>query len=455
MLNHYLLNTQDPITSIAWPNIPNQAATCSLGMLHYLASSQWLPPVQIKQLQNRQLAYLLQQASNFVPYYRDQDYGKCTAEHAEDVQHYWQQIPIINRQIVQLNSTRLQHNALSSEHGTPVSVSSSGSTGQPVSVLSDVITQFFFNVLALRHYYWHQYDFRKKMAVIRDLGEKNPSTQGIVVAHWGSFTQGIIKTSPCYLFPLCDVGQQAQWLKKTNPNYLMCYPTVLKELLALNKPKPSHLESITTFGEVVDESLRQAVKEQWNIPLVDIYSSSETGYIALQCPHAAHYHVQEEGILVEILDNNNKPCQPGTVGRVVLTPLHNLASPLLRYEIGDYAEVGEPCACGRGLSVITRILGRQRNMIQLPTGEKRWPTFTGHSEVNLISLFKEMQFQVVQKSPYDIEISIVCPLSRLAEQELIPSIQHILGYPFNITFNYVSSIARAANGKFEDFKCLI
>ena len=78
-----------------------------------------------------------------------------------------------------------------------------------------------------------------------------------------------------------------------------------------------------------------------------MYSSQEVGYIALQCPENESYHIQAENVLVEILDDDGLPCEPGEVGRVVVTALHNLATPLLRYDIGDYAEVGSPCSCGR------------------------------------------------------------------------------------------------------------
>ena len=39
---------------------------------------------------------------------------------------------------------------------------------------------------------------------------------------------------------------------------------------------------------------------------------------------------------------------------MVITDLHNFATPLIRYELGDYAEVGTPCPTGRGLPVLNR-----------------------------------------------------------------------------------------------------
>ena len=82
-----------------------------------------------------------------------------------------------------------------------------------------------------------------------------------------------------------------------------------------------------------------------------------------------------ESVLVEILNDDGTPCAPGEIGRVVVTALQNFATPLIRYEVGDYAEASAPCPCGRGLPVIRRIMGRVRNLLVLPDGKKIWPAF--------------------------------------------------------------------------------
>ena len=103
-----------------------------------------------------------------------------------------------------------------------------------------------------------------------------------------------------------------------------------------------------------------------------MYSAAEAGYLALQCPQQEHYHIQSESALVEVLDEAGNPCRPGETGTMVVTPLHNFAMPLIRYAIGDIAEVGAPCACGRGLPVLARLLGRVRQMLVLPSGARRY-----------------------------------------------------------------------------------
>src|SRR5262249_57510260 len=105
--------------------------------------------------------------------------------------------------------------------------------------------------------------------------------------------------------------------------------------------------------------------------------------------------VQSENLLLEVLDERGRPCGPGETGRVVVTTLHNFAMPLIRYAIGDYATVGPPCPCGRGLPVLTRIMGRARNMLTLPDGKQIWPYFAGE---NLSGLAPTRQYQLVQTS---------------------------------------------------------
>ena len=55
-----------------------------------------------------------------------------------------------------------------------------------------------------------------------------------------------------------------------------------------------------------------------------------------------------ENLIVEIVDDKGAPCASGEIGRVIVTDLHNFATPLMRYDIGDYAEVAAPCLCGGG-----------------------------------------------------------------------------------------------------------
>ncbi|HAY09418.1 MAG TPA: hypothetical protein DCY18_05710, partial [Thauera sp.] len=130
--------------------------------------------------------------------------------------------------------------------------------------------------------------------------------------------------------------------------------------------------------------------------------------------------------------------------------LHNFAFPLLRYEVGDYAEVGEPCPCGRGLPVIRRILGRQRNMLRLPDGRCHWPILN-YKAMNTIVPLRQLRMIQVELERIEVDIVTTHRPDEATELRLGEEIQRNLGYPFKLEFHYVDAIPRSAGGKFEDF----
>ena len=52
--------------------------------------------------------------------------------------------------------------------------------------------------------------------------------------------------------------------------------------------------------------------------------------MASVCPRGHGWHVHAENVLLEILDDQDRPCRPGQTGRVLLTTLHNYLTPFLR-----------------------------------------------------------------------------------------------------------------------------
>jgi phenylacetate-CoA ligase len=188
-------------------------------------------------------------------------------------------------------------------------------------------------------------------------------------------------------------------------------------------------------------------------PIASNYSSQELGYLALQCPECAQYHVQSESVFVEVLDENGAPCSAGESGRVVVTDLHNFAMPLIRYVIGDYAEVGMPCSAGRGLPSLRRVLGRRRNMVVFPDGRRHWP-MTGFARFNDVAHIRQYQF--VQHTPERIEVRLVVA-DRLSPDQLVQLkriIDEAMGYSFDLEFVQSHELLPLSRGgKFEEFLC--
>ena len=445
------------IEGVTFPAFPQRSAAELLAALAQLEQSQWWAPERLKQVQKEQLGNLLSHAMQNVPYYRDRlnDAGFTQQKIAglgwSD--SLWQALPTLKRQQVQDLGERLQSQKMPKGHGKRFMMQSSGSTGRPVQVLGSGLTRFYWDVSTLRDNSWHQHDFMQRFAAIRP-DRLDTGVDRNLCRDWGRPVNMIYPSVPTLVInSRVDVHQQLRWLEEYQPVYLLSLPSNLRELLRVSKEEgfriPS-LQQVRCFGETVPSRLRDSVREVWGVGLTDMYSSTEVGYMALQCPDHEHYHIQSETMYVEVLDDNDQPCKPGEIGRVVVTPLHNFAMPLIRYEVGDYAEVGEPCSCGRGLPVLKRIVGRTRNMVRTPEGKCYWPSFP---VVKLLKIAPIRQLQLRQVSLDTIDVSLAMDGELTADQkeQLVQRLQGSLNYPFNITFTIVDSIAVQKNGKYEDF----
>ena len=446
-----LMVPKSAATGIQWPALPNPTDALLLALQYQLEQSQWWSPSQLLVQQLRQLQALLRHTQQTVPFYQQSFQPFSDLDTAPVSLETFQSLPLLQRESLQLQGNAFRSSALPKDHLPVTAARTSGSTGRPVDLLNTQITTLFYRALNLRNHLWHRRNFLAKLAVIRTQSDsaQNQFSQQLEWAE--AFPSG-----PAFEF---DSGQsipkQFDWLRQTQPDMLLTYPSNLKALVQYSQTQNFTLPTfcgLSTFGELVTPELRQLVREIWGLPIIDVYSSKEAGIIALQCPENEHYHVQAESLLVEILNELNEPCHPGEIGRVVLTPLHNYATPFIRYDIGDYAEVGFPCPCGRGFPVLNRIYGRQRNMMVLPSGEKRWPGFILS---NWAKMGPILQMQAIQKnrSQLDIKMVVSRPLTEDEAKKLHQKIASDFAQDFQVSLQTVEDIPRSKGGKYEDFIC--
>lgn len=446
------------IPGIIWPAVPTPKTAQLLSQIFYFSASEKFSTSELLSLQFQQLFEVVQFARKTVPYYREKYAHLPVMANADQLRACWEDIPYLSRHDLQQAKEAIFSEEPIAAHEPSELMTSTGSTGMPVTVKGNVATQFFWNALTVRDHLWQQNDFNKTYAVIRfteNAAAKPP--YGAIFENWGPATYRTIPTGKCHHLTICAVEDEVAWLRHVNPHYLNCNPSTLREItlyFAEHGGVPANLSMIHTNSEIVEPELRKLVKDVLGVRLVDTYSARELGYIALQCPEHEHYHVQSENVLVEIVNDQGKLCEVDEPGRVVATGLHNFSSPLIRYFVGDYAIPGEPCACGRGLPVIKRVLGRQRNVLKMPDGRRIWPSFASNG-LRLMDMFAGGQFQVVQKTLTEIHINLanIAPFGAERETTLQSQLQTIFDYPFKFIFNYLERIERGPGGKYEDFKC--
>ena len=433
---------------LVWPAAPHPAGAAMLTMQYQLERSQWQSEDALRKLQVLQLRLLAAHAVVTVPYYKDHLATAGLADVEDISPTTYLRWPTIGPTDVGTLGERLRASGYPKEHGRSFESFTSGATGSPKRIANTEVAQFFAHALVLRDHLWHRRDFSAKFGAIRFFATEGRSST------WSRITSAVFATGPAVeLDVTTDIPRQFDWLLSEKPNYLLTSPSNLAALLDRSRDvgrSPQGLRQVITYAEFLPAKLRGRVRDAWGVPLMDSYSCTEAGALALQCPDHEHYHVQCENVYLEVLREVGTPCAPGETGRVVITPLHNFAMPLMRYDLGDYATLGEPCACGRGLPVIRNVLGRARNLARDPSGRHYQPGFDQALDEAGLPV---RQFQFIQQTPELIEMSYVMDreLSGQEMERFQAAVKTSLPYPFEIRFRRVDAIARSPGGKYEGF----
>jgi phenylacetate-CoA ligase len=451
---------ESALPDIAWPATVSGRGMATLSLLFQLERTQWWPADRLLDAQQAQLKRLLDHAARHVPFHHLR-LGKLADSEGDAFWQAWRDLPLLTRQDVQRAGDDLLSRGIPEGHGELTEVYTSGSTGKPIRAVRSDLWLLMWSAVTVREHLWHGRDFSGKLAAIRESAAgKALAPDGERLENWGFSTADIFRTGPCVSLNITTpVEDQLKWLLREEPDYLLTHPTMLDRLVrqsAETGQQPRRLRQVLTISEILAPGLRELCRTEWSAPVVDAYSTRETGYLALQCPQTDNYHLQSETALVEILDPSGKPCAPGEIGRVIVTPLHNLAMPLLRYDVGDHAEVGAPCSCGRGLPAIRRILGRRQNMLRTAAGE-RWPLLSSEDIGKLLALAPIRQYQFAQTQLDRIEVRLKAwrPLTDQEKHGVAAWARAKFGQEFRIDFAFPAELSRTTSGKFEDFICLL
>jgi phenylacetate-CoA ligase len=329
---------------------------------------------------------------------------------------------------------------------------SSGSTGQPVTINKSNLCNLFWNAHTVRDHQWYNRDYTGKLTSIRATNRNH-----IKADNWGGPVHMLYGTGPGQGLPVfMDIQEQLKYLEEFQPNILIVHAGVLAgmvtewERTGYTLTELKHLKNI---GDTLHDDTRQRFKALSGLTIEDNYSSSEVGCIAIQCPEGGLFHTMAENLIVEIINEDGTDCQPGEVGRVVVTDLFNAAAPIIRYDIGDYAEVGHACTCGRHLPTLKRILGRERGLFKRPDGSRFWPSGGQYLAARVVKI---KQWQIIQHSFDDIEYKIVTdhPLTLEQHDQLLEIFRKNLRFECIRITEYRDRIP-LRNGKNEETICLI
>jgi phenylacetate-CoA ligase len=447
------------LRDIVWPAVAEEANARMLALqFQYEQSERW-PAALIAARQFAQIGELLRFADGAIPFWRDRLRKAGLRPGQTLTAQAFARLPILRRREVQEEGARLFPAKLPPGHGAVMEGTTSGSTGTPLRYAQTELGRFMIYAANLRLGLWHGFDWRGVLAISRPMSKIGlPEGMAETSRDWGEAFAAFPTGRAERMNISTPTQAQLDWLIGLDPSHLITFPSnagLLARLARDTGTAPRGLRAIICYGEVLHPEIRDLCRDAFGAATIDSYSAEETGFLSLQCPeHDHHHHALAENVYLEVLNERDQPCGPGEVGRIVVTPLHNFAMPLLRYEIGDYAELGEACSCGRSLPVLRRILGRTRDVVRMPGGNAR-PAFWGAQQLQAIAPI--IQYQLAQTGQEAMVFRLVArrKLTAAEEAQVVALAHTHLGHAFAIRFVYVDAIPRLPSGKFQDFVCEI
>lgn len=414
-----------------------------------LMKSQWLPQERILAYQERQLQQMLAHAHAQVPFYGE-PLGRIRKPDGSFDLGRWNELPIISRSVVEADWNAFQARELPRGHDDVLDMTTSGSEGTDrFSIRSTRFAHTGVACASFRYADWFGHSYSTPLAMIRAGFIHAPDPDDPEDKLWGPpWIDASLRSPRHRLHISAPLDVQLQWLQGLGEVLVNTLPSHAMALAQASEAKGITLRiaGVLTVGEKLTRDVRDEVRRIWGCRMSDVYATAETGLVAIECPDTGAYHLQTEISRIEILKEDGRACAPGEQGQLVATSLYNFAMPLIRYRFNDLVTAGEPCACGRGLPVLSDIAGRKKNLFRRKDGTLFAPDV---STLRIRKITGAREWQLLQTAPEQFRITLKLEHEPDADQaaNLIAYLCGVLG-PVSIETGIRPSFPRTMGGKF-------
>jgi phenylacetate-CoA ligase len=157
-----------------------------------------------------------------------------------------------------------------------------------------------------------------------------------------------IVTVPSFIIKLIEFAEN---------NNIDLNKTSIKRAICIGEALRNNDFTLNTLGS--------RIVEKWDIQLFSTYASTEMGTAFTECELGKGGHHHPEMIIVEFLDENDKPVREGEPGEVTITNIGVEGMPLLRFKTGDICyHYTATCNCGRNTMRLGPVIGRKKQMLK-------------------------------------------------------------------------------------------
>jgi phenylacetate-CoA ligase len=371
----------------------------TMKLYDFYSKSQWWDLRQLNDYQDALLRETIRTAYQEVPFYREL-YDNCNVDIKDVVTtNDLTQLPIVTKDMLRaaypFKCTR--------DSGWPWrEYCTSGSSGKPFAVRVDNLTMSGARALMLlRAEYsgWNIGDpfLQTGMTLNRGLVKKAKDI--------------LMRVEYVSAFNLSDsiLDNYLRLIEDRKLDYVMGYAGSLFCLaeragqVGFNRS----MKGFVSWGDNLYSHYREKIEAVFHSRVTDTYGCGEGVQIAAQCGMKnGAYHIFMPHVAVEIVDDEGFPVKTGEIGNIVITRLDAGAMPLLRYKIGDIGRKGadDSCPCGRGLETLSKIEGRDTDIIITPNGNR----LIVHFFTGIFEYYQSIDtFKVTQEKPGEIIVELV------------------------------------------------
>lgn len=200
-----------------------------------------------------------------------------------------------------------------------------------------------------------------------------------------------------------DMSKNMNQLVDYQPHIIVAQPSVLREIAAYySKNKIKNLpEKVISVAEVLEPEDKQFFEKVFRQTIHQVYQCTE-GFLAATCEEG-NLHFNEDFLIIEkrYLDDSQNRFYP------IITDLNRISQPVIRYELNDIIQEGEPCRCGRKSLTIKKIEGRSDDVFRFEQNGSMVIIFPDFIRRSIIMSSDEISFYtVIQRSNQTIDCYI-------------------------------------------------
>ena len=258
-------------------------------------------------------------------------------------------------------------------------------------------------------------------------------------------TDPLAWTEPLMERMIAEINDYQPAVLEANPSYLarLCrYITARRRMV--------FQPGVITFTYEFPSALHyRQIRRVFSSPAASSYGTTETGYVFMQC-EAGKFHQNSDFCRVDFQPFRDEYGGP-LLGRILVTPLNNPWSFMLRFDVGDLVRLDPEgkCACGRQSGIIlSSIDGRYSNLTLTSRGRPVTLQELDNA-LNIVEGIDEYRLVQTASEAFELHLAVSAADMQATGREAVEILHRLYGEEASIAVIRETSLAPEKSGKYQ------